>query len=244
MPQALLPAGGGPGSDFISPRGRVAVPRRSSSGLSRPGVPSLLSGLLGACAALTAARAGIGRRGVSAPAPAALHAAALRRGGLAGRRAARRSISAASLACRHAPVCCKEATEALDALITRLRQTPPEELGQVMSENYQKIDQQLFLRLAQLCDETDDAEEKLRIQMLSSKLTTILEDLVAKLDQRLDKDKEAVQNLLRTLAREDGECGTRLVLSVQVGTFCVYSLVLKLHIFPNYSTNFCSSLLQ
>lgn len=75
----------------------------------------------------------------------------------------------------------------------------------MLAGNMKNIDQRLFLRLAEMSDETEDDYEKLRIRQLSTLVASTLETILAQADAQMDQDAVVVQELLRTLALENGE---------------------------------------
>jgi len=93
----------------------------------------------------------------------------------------------------------------LDALITSLRSSTPDELPKLLAENLKIIDQRLFLRLAELSDLEEDDYEKLRIRQLATLVASSLETIFEKADEAMDADADSVQQLLRTMATESGE---------------------------------------
>jgi len=103
------------------------------------------------------------------------------------------------------PVCCQLVNDELDDLIRQLRECTPEQLTQVLSENLNNIDQRLFLRLAEMSDVATDEYEKLRINMLATTVTSTLETIISQLDKQLDTDAQMTQNIMRTVAAENGE---------------------------------------
>lgn len=75
----------------------------------------------------------------------------------------------------------------------------------MLAENLKSIDQRLFLRLAEMSDTEEDDYEKLRIRQLATLVSSSLETILQQADEQMNADAESVQNLLRTMALENGE---------------------------------------
>lgn len=97
------------------------------------------------------------------------------------------------------------ANDKVDDLISTLRATTPEQLPKVLADNLSSIDQRLFLRLAEMSDAETDDYEKLRIRQLATLVTNTLETILSQADAQMDADAESVQEMLRTMALDDGE---------------------------------------
>jgi len=90
-------------------------------------------------------------------------------------------------------------------LIQKLRSTTPSDLPKVLVDNMKRIDQRLFLRLAEMSDQEQDDFEKLRIRQLATLVANSLETIIEQADKQLSADAEAVQDLLHTMTLENGE---------------------------------------
>lgn len=102
-----------------------------------------------------------------------------------------------------ANVCAQSVAE--DELIDQLRGAGPDKLASLLASNFKSIDQRLFLRLAELADEAKDDAERDEIASLSTRIATTVETLLAQAGSKLDADADAVQELLRLAADEQGE---------------------------------------
>jgi len=104
-----------------------------------------------------------------------------------------------------AAVFAQEADESMDALISTLRASAPEQIPKVLAENLKAIDQRLFLRLAEMSDAEEDDYEKLRIRQLATLVASSLESILEQADKQMDADAQVVQALLQAMASESGE---------------------------------------
>lgn len=93
----------------------------------------------------------------------------------------------------------------LDLLIGQLRASTPDQLPKMLADNLKRIDQRLFLRLAEMSDSETDEYEKLRIRQLATLVASTLETILEQADRQMSADAETVQGLLRSLALESGE---------------------------------------
>jgi hypothetical protein len=75
----------------------------------------------------------------------------------------------------------------------------------MLADNLKRIDQRLFLRLAEMSDSETDEYEKLRIRQLATLVASTLETILEQADRQMSADAETVQGLLRSLALESGE---------------------------------------
>ena len=102
-----------------------------------------------------------------------------------------------------ASVCASATVE--DELIKELRGAAPKEFTNILANNLNRVDQKIFLRLAELADAAKDDDERDEIARLSSSVASTIETLLVQASKAADADADAVQALMRTAANSDGE---------------------------------------
>lgn len=103
-----------------------------------------------------------------------------------------------------ASVCASATVE--DELIKELRGAAPgQQFTNILANNLNRVDQKIFLRLAELADAAKDDDERDEISRLSSSVATTIESLLAQASKAADADADAVQALMRTAANAEGE---------------------------------------
>jgi hypothetical protein len=93
----------------------------------------------------------------------------------------------------------------LDELILEMRATTTQQLGRLVAENIKLIDTSFFLRLAELSDATDDRLEKARLSQLADTVARTLQSAVEQTDRLADSKALQAQQIIATLADDDGE---------------------------------------
>lgn len=107
--------------------------------------------------------------------------------------------------CRAGLCLAQAGADAQDLLIAKLRTSSLDQLPSVVAESMQKIDQRLFLRMAELADEARDEEEREVIARLASDVANTVQRLIQLADEKLQGDGAKAQALLRIAASETGE---------------------------------------
>jgi hypothetical protein len=96
----------------------------------------------------------------------------------------------------------------LDPFIKQMRkktQENPEELPRILADNIKNLDERLFLRMAEMVEETDDESEKEEINQFAVLVQKTLENILEAADTRVNEDSQIAQALLEKLADENGE---------------------------------------
>jgi hypothetical protein len=91
-------------------------------------------------------------------------------------------------------------------LIEKLRNAYETELPKLIGDNMDMLDAPFFLRIADMCDELPDGEDKTRLATLSTTIYLERERLIILADEQLADDKQVVEALLGAAATpETGE---------------------------------------
>lgn len=116
-----------------------------------------------------------------------------------------RSAFAPSLGSARGRVVASSAPSSVDELIHKMRSTSTQQLMQLVAENIGMIDASFFLRLAELCDATEDRLEKARLSELADIVSRTLQSAVEQTDKVADEKSRQAQELIAMLTDERGE---------------------------------------
>ena len=93
----------------------------------------------------------------------------------------------------------------LDELIAKLRAASMDELRSLVAENMPKMGPTFYLRIAALSDQTQDAEEKVKLASFSSLIMKTMQEMYEEASKAQEKEGNNVQELLKLCAEDDGE---------------------------------------
>lgn len=97
-----------------------------------------------------------------------------------------------------------EELEIMDEMISKLANAKPYELPNAVRRAFRVLSSpQIFMRIADLADQTDDEIEKEKLSALASNLSSTLEAVVETTEEQLDERAEQVEEVVKAAAEPD-----------------------------------------
>mmetsp|Transcript_38734 Transcript_38734/g.75746 ORF Transcript_38734/g.75746 Transcript_38734/m.75746 type:complete len:325 (+) Transcript_38734:1-975(+) len=93
-----------------------------------------------------------------------------------------------------------------DELITKLLETPPYQMPNVVAANIKAVSQpSFFMSIADRADKASSDEDKEALSVMADNVVATLEAVLARTEEKMDDASELVQMLLASAAEENGE---------------------------------------